>query len=497
MFAAGGSFCAAKVEIALDFGIIMSKRFVPGGIMKEKGRIFQSVVTAVMFGFWLFLLCLFFRFNSAGTAPISLTFNVSVGLVTLLGYAVLSLIQILDTASKEKSTRLFWSLIVMGYLGIFFDNFSWCLDGQPALRYLNFLLSLGSYLTMPLLLVVYWNYQNHIFSGESNVRSVTKIPIYLFAVLDIVYILISTATGYLFRVDEYGVFTDGNGFIFVLIYPVFSVFCCIFENLRHKLPAAKMLSLISFGVLPIFTIAFLMPLQSYSYLYVAVFLDLILIYGTVQSKRGVELARKSAELAEQNQKLLEQKTQIMISQIQPHFLYNTLTAIYQLCDLEPQTAKRMILSFSSYLRANMDSIKSTAPIPFEKELAHTKTYLEIELVRFGDILNVEYDIAVTDFEIPALTLQPLVENAVKHGIRSREDGGTVTISTRREDGTVYVSVRDDGMGFDTSAQKQDGRSYVGIDNTRSRLQLLANAELIIESEIGVGTTATIVLENQV
>lgn len=465
--------------------------------MKEKGRIFQSVVTAVMFGFWLFLLCLFFRFDSAGTAPISLTFNVSVGLVTLLGYAVLSLIQILDTTAKERSSHLFWCLVVMGYLGIICDNLSWCLDGLAALRGLNFLLNLGGFLIMPILLVVYWNYQNQIFIGESGVRSKTKLPVYALAAADLVYILISSAAGYLFRIDEYGVYVEGDGFVFVMIFPIFSISCCIYENLRRKLPAIKTLSLLSFGVVPMVTIAFLIPLQSYSYLYAVLFLDLILIYGTVQSKRGVELARKSAELAEQNQKLLEQKTQIMISQIQPHFLYNTLTAIYQLCDLEPQTAKRMILSFSSYLRANMDSIKSAAPIPFEKELAHTKTYLEIELVRFEDILNVEYDIAVTDFEIPALTLQPLVENAVKHGIRSREDGGTVTISTRREDGTVYVSVRDDGMGFDTSAQKQDGRSHVGIDNTRSRLQLLANAELIIESEIGVGTTATIVLENQV
>ena len=117
-------------------------------------------------------------------------------------------------------------------------------------------------------------------------------------------------------------------------------------------------------------------------------------------------------------------------------------------------------------------------------------------LRFSDILNIEYDIQVTDFEIPALTLQPLVENAVKYGIRSREDGGTVSISTKRENGKIYVSVHDDGMGFDPSKNDSDGRSHIGIENTRRRLQLMVNADLIIDSKIGTGTTATIVLEDK-
>ena len=183
----------------------------------------------------------------------------------------------------------------------------------------------------------------------------------------------------------------------------------------------------------------------------------------------------------------------MISQIQPHFLYNTLTAIYRLCATDTALAQKTIQDFSAYLRTNMDSIRSTAPIPFAKELAHTKTYLEIELLRFGDILNVEYDISVMDFDIPALTLQPIVENAVKYGIRSREDGGTVTISTKRENGTIYLIVHDDGMGFDVDQKKNDGKSHLGIENTRKRLRQMMGGELIIDSRIGAGTTVTIMI----
>lgn len=464
--------------------------------MKKKEYIILTVTTLAMFaGFFASLPILnYLLANGADTTTFT---NVSAGLVSMLGLSMLALAHSLDVVTDKISAWIFMGMIVLSYLGVICDNLSWAFEGSMQYILLGHILDMGGFLIMPIIMVLLWQYQRYMFFDESHrVRTVRWI-VNATAVADVLYIIIGTVTGFLFYIDEYGRYFEGRGFAAVHIFPAIIVVCCVYENLRRKIPLKKKLSLLAFGLVPVIAIAFSIPLPQYSIIYVIFFVNLVLVYGTVQSKRGVELARKSAELAEQNQKLLEQKTQIMISQIQPHFLYNTLTAIYQLCDLEPQTAKRMILSFSSYLRANMDSIKSAAPIPFEKELAHTKTYLEIELVRFEDILNVEYDIAVTDFEIPALTLQPLVENAVKHGIRSREDGGTVTISTRREDGKVYVSVRDDGMGFDTSAQKQDGRSHVGIDNTRSRLQLLANAELIIESEIGVGTTATIVLENQV
>lgn len=198
-------------------------------------------------------------------------------------------------------------------------------------------------------------------------------------------------------------------------------------------------------------------------------------------------------IAQEKQK--QQQAQIMVSQIQPHFMYNTLSVIYSLCDADKELAKEAILKFSNYLRANMASLQSSQPVPFEQELEHTKTYLWIERQRFGDILNVQYDVAVTDFVLPAISLQPLVENAVKYGIRSREEGGTVTISTRRENGKIYVRVTDDGMGFDPQTYQSDGRLHIGIENVRTRLKLMRGGKLEIESTPGSGTTATMILED--
>lgn len=189
-----------------------------------------------------------------------------------------------------------------------------------------------------------------------------------------------------------------------------------------------------------------------------------------------------------------QRVQIMLSQIKPHFLYNSLGAIEELCESDPQMAKAATVAFSRYLRGNMMAIGTASAIPFEKELSHTKFYLELEQIRFEDALQVEYDISCVDFTIPTLTLEPLVENAVRHGIRGNEDGrGTVTISTRELADRFEVSVTDDGPGFDPERMPEDGHPHVGLQNVRERLVQVCGGTLKIESSPAQGTTATIVL----
>lgn len=190
--------------------------------------------------------------------------------------------------------------------------------------------------------------------------------------------------------------------------------------------------------------------------------------------------------------LLKSRVTIMISQIQPHFLYNSLTSIAQLCEKDPKRAKTATIDFANYLRGNMNSIKDEHPVPFDTELSHLKTYLSLEKMRFGDDLNIVYDIGVTDFTIPSLTVQPLVENAVKHGVGMKEDGGTVTISTREYDDRYEVVVSDDGVGFDTAKPNPDtSRTHLGIENIKERISTMCSGDVTIESEIGKGTVSTI------
>ena len=188
--------------------------------------------------------------------------------------------------------------------------------------------------------------------------------------------------------------------------------------------------------------------------------------------------------------------EIMLSQIRPHFIFNTLGAIRRLCRNDPE-AREAIGKFSTYLRGNMDSLALREPVAFTSELEHTKAYLELEQLRFGDELTVVYDLETTGFLLPTLTLQPLVENAVVHGIRAKASGaGTVTVATRETAEAFEISVSDDGPGFDPDRKPEDGRNHIGLENVRRRLEQLCSGELRIESGPGKGCRVTMILPKE-
>ncbi len=204
------------------------------------------------------------------------------------------------------------------------------------------------------------------------------------------------------------------------------------------------------------------------------------LYNRVQKTRALERELEKANMA------------VMISQIQPHFLYNALNTIKSLIRRDPKTAEEAIIDFSYYLRGNMDSLTYIEPIPFQTELQHIRYYCDIELLRFSDKLRVEYDILDDDFTVPTLSVQPIVENAIKHGVTKRPEGGVVRISAYEEKNGFVISVEDNGVGFDPSQlEKEDGRTHVGLQNTRYRFENMMHATVDIQSEKGVGTTVTI------
>lgn len=214
------------------------------------------------------------------------------------------------------------------------------------------------------------------------------------------------------------------------------------------------------------------------------------------SKKRIQRLKLAKRAQEMENELTQNQIKMMISQIQPHFLYNALGTIRALCVKDPQTARQAIDSFSKYLRANMDSLNQKGCIPFSRELEHTKCYLDIEQLRFGDLLKVEYDIQTMDFEIPALSLQTMAENAVKHGLLAKREGGTLRISTVERNSCYEIKVEDDGVGFDVSKPLSEERSHVGVANTRQRILSMCGGEVSIGSKLGVGTTITIVIPKE-
>lgn len=212
----------------------------------------------------------------------------------------------------------------------------------------------------------------------------------------------------------------------------------------------------------------------------------------IHADKAAKLFQRAREARELEHEVEKANMAVMISQIQPHFLYNALNTIKSLIRRDPKKAEQAVIDFSYYLRGNMDSLTHTDPIPFETELAHVKYYCDIELLRFSDKLKIEYDIQEKKFCVPTLSIQPIVENAIKHGVTKKPEGGTVRISTASDDKDYIVTVKDDGVGFDPSAiEEDDGRSHVGIQNIRYRFENMMHATVSIESEKGVGTCVII------
>ena len=220
------------------------------------------------------------------------------------------------------------------------------------------------------------------------------------------------------------------------------------------------------------------------------FISIQIVVISISAKETILQAQKATKLEEA---LTQSNIKILLSQIQPHFLFNSLAAIKQLCNTVPEKAALAIDNFSTFLRGNIDALSSNAPLPFSKELNIVKCYLNLEKIRFEERLNIQYDIQETDFFIPALTVQPLVENAVRYGITKKIDGGTIYIATSRTKNNYIVTITDDGLGFDINQKRNDGRSHVGIKNVRSRIKALCNGNLEIYSSPGIGTVVSIII----
>ncbi|MCR5138472.1 MAG: histidine kinase [Oscillospiraceae bacterium] len=185
----------------------------------------------------------------------------------------------------------------------------------------------------------------------------------------------------------------------------------------------------------------------------------------------------------------EQRIQIMMTQIQPHFLYNTLATIRSLCLRSPETAAQTIDKFSRFLRQNLDMLDHVGLIPFSQELEHVRIYTEIEMLMFPYI-HICYDIEGEDFLLPTLSVQPLVENAIRHGVRAREVG-QICIQARESEEGHTITIQDNGLGFDPAAIEASGEKHIGIRNVRERLEKQCGGTLQIESQPGTGTVATL------
>lgn len=311
---------------------------------------------------------------------------------------------------------------------------------------------------------------------------------YVVALVGVALVVLSQFTGLYYTFDAQNFYHRAAWYPLSLAVPVSGMLldCSLLVQWRKNLTRPLYYAMLSYIALPFLGAVALLFYYGISLVNIAIAISMILIFITSEVEQSHKMARQSEELA-------ESRISLMLSQMQPHFMYNVLNSIYALCSRDPEQAKDAIDKFSTYLRCNMAALEQTTLIPFREEYQHIQTYLALEQMRFGKRVTVEYDIAVSDFMVPPLTVQPLVENAVRHGVTKKRGGGTVTLSTRQTEKAVIVTIADTGIGFDPEHYAEDGEVHIGIRSVRERLQRMAGGDLEITSTPGVGTTAIVTL----
>ena len=203
-----------------------------------------------------------------------------------------------------------------------------------------------------------------------------------------------------------------------------------------------------------------------------------------------EIAQQQREIARQQREIAHERLSVMVLQMRPHFIYNTLMSIHSLCRLNPQKAEQITMDFTNYLRRNFNAVASDSAIPFSTELEHTRAYLAVEQAQFDDMLVVDYDTPFTQFCLPPLTLQPIVENAVKHGVDPDSEPLHISIRTRRTETAAEITVEDTGPGFDPS---DVSKPQVTLNNIRQRLEMMCGGSMTITPREGGGTVVKLTI----
>ena len=419
--------------------------------------------------------------------------NLILGGYNIVLTLILMLYQLTGKRLHIKMNIYFVWMCVCNIVMTLGDMAGWAFEGQqnswyPIAMWGTLLFFISS---APLLLAYIYYFREHM-------SEVVKVPAWVFrlvlvlTIIHVVGIVVAHPFGWFYYFDENNIYCRGDFFLLSQLIPllIYLIGCILLVVYRKLLRRKVFICALAFIGLP--AIAEIIQILNLGIALInsAITITLLLIFVYIQSERELLVQKQAQELTEAN-------VDIMLSQINPHFLYNSLTTIRQLCEIDPKVAKDSIRDFSIFLRGNMNSLTNKAPIPFSQELEHVEHYLKLEKQRFRERLNIVYDIEIEDFSISPLSMQPLVENSVRHGITKKEEGGTITISTREKEDCYVLVISDDGAGFNTNDSLSEGSEpHIGIANVRSRLKSTCGGTLTVESIVDKGTTATISIPKQ-
>ncbi|UQZ90667.1 sensor histidine kinase [Deltaproteobacteria bacterium Smac51] len=414
-------------------------------------------------------------------------------MVSLHLFCILPSLLLIIGASRIPShlSRVFIWMVVFNIMGMLAEAGAWYFENNTSLlsyyavRVADFISHVSVYGQMP----IFGEYLYASLDSKPPAPPVSRRPLRIAwagAALAMLLLVVSQFNNMYTWFDELNVYHIGDLFFISQIFPLGTLVIIMYFARRHRnlIPGRQMAALMFYGVMWIIDAAsFLLTDLYYTMTYIASMLGQMILYINIQMDKANQWEMEVAE----------SRAAVMLSQIRPHFLFNVLASISQLCRRDPPKAREATVHFARYLRSNMDFLTSKRAIAFELELQHVRHYLWLETMRFEGRLKVEFDIRAEGFRLPPLTLQPLVENAVRHGLGRKEEGGTITLRSEELEDGWRITVADDGDGFEPVSDDEDGSGHVSIDNVRGRLAAMSGGSLTINSAPGRGTVAVISL----
>ena len=401
-------------------------------------------------------------------------------LVMVMGLWVALVIPGIDRWSRRFFIG-FFSILVLCMGMVFIDLLCY---GKPNLRVGERLATYFEYLLISILMPLLLVYLLHSCGEDWQHSALFRVS---FALWGLFFILlqINQFTGWFYD------FTPNNVFYRtpwhpVLLGPVVLILILTFAGVIHRRKRLSRRYLCAFLIylLPITVAMFI-----HMFVYVPLFIDIGIVISAL-SLFSIVLSDEVKQYARQQQEIAHQRASIMVLQMRPHFIYNTMMSIYYLCEQDPRLAQRVTLDFTRYLRKNFTAIASEDMIPFSDELEHTRAYLAVEQAQFEDMLFVDYDTPHTQFRVPPLTLQPIVENAVVHGMDPDAEPLRISIRTRSTDSGSEILVEDNGPGY---APADDHEPHIALANIRERLEMMCRGRLEITHREDGGTAVRILV----
>ena len=437
----------------------------------------------------------------------TMTINIIVGVISI-AICLLGAVYVMIGASVDKELdRIYLKvtglLILFGIFSMLRQTFNGNTEG-----YAYYVMHISCFMEFFLSCALIYEASCYLYSFFATIYKPLKKTADILLFLHAAVLMISVFTGFYYTIDAGNVYRRASGYPLcygsTMIMLIIDFYLLIFRG--KCLRKVERAAFIIYLIMPLASVFLQMIFPGISYGVPAGALSLAYLYFYILSDRTRQYNLNIQENA-------RMKIDILMAQIQPHFLYNSLSVIKSICRDNPVVAEQAIGEFADYLRYNMDSLTIDRPVSFSEELKHVKEYLMLQKLRFGDDLTIKYELECMDFSLPILTVQPIVENAVTYGIRKNESGqGTVIIKTKEYNDHFRITVTDDGPGFDESiitdysshdSVAENGsqgyglesikRSHIGVNNVKTRLKVISDGELEINSVVGKGTIVSIIL----